>query len=79
VINIENIAKAIEADVGDPPPDLLHALEEAKARVGRVMTSESKRNQQGTMLRITLRSARSASLFSAAVDALTSVFGRMIR
>jgi putative transcriptional regulator len=40
VVNIEKIAKAIEADAGEPLPDLRQALEEAKARVGRVTTPE---------------------------------------
>jgi putative transcriptional regulator len=39
-MNIEKIAKAIEADAGEPLPDLRQALEEAKARVGRVTTPE---------------------------------------
>ncbi|WP_240324391.1 hypothetical protein [Trinickia diaoshuihuensis] len=37
-MNIEKIAKAIEADAGQRLPDLRQALEEAKARVGRVTT-----------------------------------------
>ena len=32
MINIEKITKAIEADAGEPLPDLRQALEEAKAR-----------------------------------------------
>ena len=39
-MNIEKIAKSIEADAGEPLPDLRQALEEAKARVGRVNTLE---------------------------------------
>ena len=39
-MNIEKITKAIEADAGEPLPDLRQALEEAKARVGRVTTPE---------------------------------------
>lgn len=39
-MDIEKIAKAIEADAGEPLPDLRQALEEAKARVGRVTTPE---------------------------------------
>ena len=40
VMNIDKIAKAIEADAGESPPDLRQALEEVKARVGRVTTPE---------------------------------------
>jgi putative transcriptional regulator len=40
VLNIEKITKAIEADCGEPLPDLRQALEEAKALVGRVTTPE---------------------------------------
>ena len=39
-MDIEKIAKAIEADAGESLPDLRQALEEAKARVGRVTTPE---------------------------------------
>ncbi len=39
-MNIEKIAKAIEANAGEPLPDLRQALEEAKAHVGHVTTSE---------------------------------------
>jgi len=39
-VNIEKIAKAIEADAGEPLPNLRQALSEAKARVGRVTTPE---------------------------------------
>ena len=39
-MNIEKIANAIEADAGESLPDLRQALEEAKARVGRVTTPE---------------------------------------
>jgi len=39
-MNIEKIAKAIEADAGEPLPDLRQALEEAKAHVARVTTPE---------------------------------------
>ncbi len=38
--NIEKIAKAIEADMGEAIPDLRQALAEAKEGVGRVTTSE---------------------------------------
>lgn len=34
-MNIEKIAKAIEADAGDMLPDLRQAIAEAKARIGR--------------------------------------------
>jgi putative transcriptional regulator len=37
-MNVEKIAKAIEADAGEALPDLRQALEEAKARAGRVTT-----------------------------------------
>lgn len=39
-IDIETVARAIEADAGDDLPDLRQALAEAKARVGRVTTPE---------------------------------------
>ena len=39
-MNIEKIVKAIEADAGEPLPDLRQALEEAKAHVARVTTPE---------------------------------------
>jgi putative transcriptional regulator len=39
-MNIEKIAKAIEADAGEPLPDLRQAFEQAKARIGRVNTPE---------------------------------------
>ncbi len=39
-MDIEKIAKAIEADAGESLPDLRQALQEAKARVGRVTTPE---------------------------------------
>lgn len=51
-MNIEKIAKAIEADAGEPLPDLRQALEEAKARVGRVTT---------TPAQMIVRQAREAS------------------
>lgn len=35
-MDVEKIAKAIEADAGEPLPDLRQALTEAKARTGRV-------------------------------------------
>jgi len=50
-MNIEKITKAIEADAGEPLPDLRQALEEAKARIGRVNTLE----------RMLVRQAREAS------------------
>jgi putative transcriptional regulator len=37
-IDIERVAKAIEADAGEALPDLRQALEEAKAGVGRATT-----------------------------------------
>ena len=39
-INIERVAKAIEADAGEALPDLRQALAEAKAELGRVNTAE---------------------------------------
>ncbi|MAF03224.1 MULTISPECIES: helix-turn-helix domain-containing protein [Herbaspirillum] len=39
-INVEKVAKAIEADAGEALPDLRQALAEAKAGVGRVTTPE---------------------------------------
>ncbi|MCO4856634.1 helix-turn-helix domain-containing protein [Herbaspirillum sp. WGmk3] len=39
-IDVEKVAKAIEADVGEALPDLRQALAEAKAGVGRVTTPE---------------------------------------
>ena len=39
-IDIEKMAKAIEADAGDVLPDLREALAEAKAGLGRVTTPE---------------------------------------
>jgi len=39
-MDIEKIAKAIEADAGETLPDLRQALAEAKAGVGRVTTPE---------------------------------------
>jgi putative transcriptional regulator len=39
-MNIEKIAKAIEADAGVPRPDLRQSLEEAEARVDRVTIPE---------------------------------------
>jgi len=39
-IDIESVAKAIEADAGEPLPDLRQALNEAKQGVGRVTTPE---------------------------------------
>ena len=39
-MDIEKVTKAIEDDAGEPLPDLRQALEEAKARVGRVTTPE---------------------------------------
>lgn len=39
-IDIEKVAKAIEADAGDVLPDLREALAEAKAGLGRVTTPE---------------------------------------
>ncbi len=39
-MNIEKIAKAIEADAGEALPDLRQALKEAKSRTGRVTTPE---------------------------------------
>ena len=38
--DIEKIAMSIEADVGEPLPDLRRALAEAKACIGRVTTLE---------------------------------------
>lgn len=39
-IDIEAVAKAIEADAGEALPDLQQALKEAKAGIGRVTTPE---------------------------------------
>ncbi len=39
-MNIEKVAKAIEADAGEPLPELRQALREAAERKGRVTTSE---------------------------------------
>jgi putative transcriptional regulator len=39
-MDIEAIAKAIEADAGEALPELRQALEEAKAGMGRVTTAE---------------------------------------
>lgn len=39
-MNVEKIAKAIEANAGEALPDLRRALAEAQASVGRVTTSE---------------------------------------
>lgn len=39
-IDIETVAKAIEADAGESLPDLRQALSEAKAGIGRVTTPE---------------------------------------
>ena len=39
-IDIDKVAAAIEADAGELLPDLRQALAEAKARLGRVTTSE---------------------------------------
>lgn len=39
-MDIERIARAIEADAGETLPDLRQALEEAKAGVGRMTTPE---------------------------------------
>ncbi len=39
-INIEAVARAIEADAGEVLPDLRQALKEAKEGVGRVTTPE---------------------------------------
>jgi len=39
-MDIEKVAKAIEDDSGVPLSDLRQALEEAKAKVGRVTTPE---------------------------------------
>lgn len=39
-MNIEKIAKAIEADAGHPLPELRQALKEARERDGRVSTPE---------------------------------------
>ena len=39
-IDIESVAKAIEADAGEPLPDLRQALNEAKQGVGRATTPE---------------------------------------
>lgn len=39
-IDVEKVAKAIEADAGEALPDLRQALAEAKAGVGRVTTPE---------------------------------------
>lgn len=38
--DIEKVARAIEADAGEALPDLLQALAEAKAGLGRVTTAE---------------------------------------
>lgn len=40
LVDIERIAKAIEADAGEALPDLRQALEEASAGVGRATTAE---------------------------------------
>jgi putative transcriptional regulator len=37
-MDVEKIAKAIEADAGEPLPDLRQALTEAQSRTGRVTT-----------------------------------------
>ncbi|WP_296661748.1 helix-turn-helix domain-containing protein [Paraburkholderia sp.] len=50
-MNVEKIAKAIEADAGESLPDLRQALEEARTRAGRVTTPEQ----------ILVRQAREAS------------------
>ena len=50
-MNIDKIAKAIEADAGEPLPDLLQALDDARTRAGRVTTPEQ----------ILVRKAREAS------------------
>lgn len=39
-IDIEAVAKAIEADAGETIPDLRRALQEAKAGAGRITTPE---------------------------------------
>lgn len=39
-MNIEKIARVIEADAGEALPDLCQALGEAKARLGHVTTPE---------------------------------------
>lgn len=39
-IDVEAVAKAIEADAGESLPDLRQALAEAKARTGRTTTPE---------------------------------------
>lgn len=39
-IDVEKVAAAIEADAGEALPDLLQALAEAKAGIGRVTTPE---------------------------------------
>ncbi|NYT79477.1 type II toxin-antitoxin system MqsA family antitoxin [Alcaligenaceae bacterium] len=39
-INIEDVAKAIEADAGESLPDLRQALNEAKSGIGRATTPE---------------------------------------
>ena len=50
-MDVNKIARAIEADAGEPLPDLRQALDEARARVGRVTTPEQ----------ILVRKAREAS------------------
>jgi len=39
-MDVNKIARAIEADAGEPLPDLRQALDEARARMGRVTTPE---------------------------------------
>ena len=39
-MNIENVAKAIEDDAGEPLPDLRQALAEVEHGIGRVTTAE---------------------------------------
>lgn len=50
-MDVNKIVRAIEADAGEPLPDLRQALDEARARVGRVTTAEQ----------ILVRKAREAS------------------
>lgn len=45
-IDIEKLAKAIEADMGEPLPDLRRALAEAKSGIGRITTPEQIRERQ---------------------------------
>jgi putative transcriptional regulator len=47
-MNIEKITKAIEADAGEPLPDLRQALEEAKVREASGMSQSTFAERIGT-------------------------------